>query len=447
MPPPLRDPKLLGEWLELDYFRRPRRLRTLRFWLTVAVLLKCVLLLLLTLWPRAHVLFQAGPVATAHIMFGNTCSQCHTETFQTVGRLLPNQTAVPAVPDAACKRCHEGPLHQEQQVHQPSCASCHQEHRGRPTLARVADEHCTVCHAQLARKDGGPPRFRNVHSFSRDHPEFALWRDPQPRDPINLRFNHQVHLQAQGVLGADGQAVKLDCRSCHQPDAEQRYMLPVRYPQHCAACHPLSVRLRNDWTDERTLAAAKRFREEPAPHQAPAIVRAMLRERLMQFFLLLVDGPADADNRAAERPLPGRSRVELVPGDENGWVKYQLNTVEKLLFGSAGSCRFCHLPKEPWQPQHLPDYLPTEQRSRWFPQSVFSHASHRQLMCSACHSNAAESRHSSDVLLPKSDSCRQCHNPQVGVRAQCVDCHRYHDRDPERSWHGKLSVGECLGRP
>ncbi len=63
-------------------------------------------------------------------------------------------------------------------------------------------------------------------------------------------------------------------------------------------------------------------------------------------------------------------------------------------------------------------------RPRWFEHSRFNHDSHRQLQCGACHGHVAERRHTQDVLMPRSEVCHQCHKPQVGVRAQCVDCHR-----------------------
>ena len=46
--------------------------------------------------------------------------------------------------DHVCQECHEGPLHNAQQANDPSCARCHQEHRGRPLLAKVAELNASL---------------------------------------------------------------------------------------------------------------------------------------------------------------------------------------------------------------------------------------------------------------------------------------------------------------
>ncbi len=450
MPSPLRDVKALSDWIELDYYRRPRRLRRFRALLAWAVLLSGAGALALLTWLGQPSIYQAGPVSTAHHMFNNDCGKCHTESFQPVNRLWPGNAPLRSVMDQACQQCHEGAVHNVHQARQPNCASCHQEHRGRPSLTQVASTQCTQCHADLQRKDGSPGRVLPVSSFAGHHPEFALWRDGEPQDPGRLRFNHRVHLQEEGVPGHDGQREKLTCVSCHQFDAQRQYPLPINYEQHCAGCHPLSVLVVGEWPDESTGEAAAQFRQLPAPHKQPVEVRAALRERYLQF---VRQCPAVLDNKESDLPgypLPGARRRPTVPSFQPGpWVENQLQQVERLLFQGAGGCRYCHEPKEPGTvvlPPRLPEYELTNLPRRWYRRSRFSHDSHQMLRCTECHA-ATESQHSSDVLLPKIGTCQQCHNPQVGVRSDCINCHRYHDRSREQAGKGVLTIADCLGNP
>ena len=63
MPSPLRDVKALSDWIELDYYRRPRRLRRSRALLAWAVLLSGAGALALLTWlgqPQVAVCLLAG---------------------------------------------------------------------------------------------------------------------------------------------------------------------------------------------------------------------------------------------------------------------------------------------------------------------------------------------------------------------------------------------------
>ncbi len=448
MPSPLRDPKALSDWIELDYYRRPRPLRQLRRWLTWAVFVVGAVTLVLITWLGQPTIYQAGPVATAHRMFNQDCARCHTESFQPINRLWPGNAPLRSVADHACQQCHEGPIHHAQQVTDPSCASCHPEHRGRPLLTQVADHHCTQCHADLKRKDGRPCQVASVSNFAGQHPEFALWRDREPKDPGRLRFNHRVHMREEGLLDGTGQWEKLTCASCHVPNTERQYPVPIHYEHHCARCHPLSVLVLGNWPDEPTRQAAAQFRQQPAPHRPPVEVRAALRERYTQFVqqypVVLDSKPADSP----QPPLPGTQRTRPVPSRESwNWVEAQLQQAEQLLFVGGGGCRYCHEPKDPGVvllPPRLPEFVPTNLPRRWYPHRHFSHDSHRLLRCTECHA-AAESVRTSDVLLPRIDTCQKCHNPQVGVRRECITCHRYHDRGRESAGKGRLTIADCLG--
>jgi hypothetical protein len=289
-----------------------------------------------------------------------------------------------------------------------------------------------------------PPSIQNVHTFVGDHPEFSLWRQEEPYDPGRLHFNHQVHLQPGGVFGPDGEPARLNCASCHEPDEQRRYLKPINYERHCARCHVLAVQVLGNWGDEPIRAAAEQFRAQPAPHRAPAEVRAALRDRLTQFVQEhpAVLGPAAA--RPLARPIPGPQPGSTAPIEKGTWVNDQLRQTERFLFDGPGGCRHCHERASSDAPGGLPQYERTNLLNRWLPRSQFDHDSHRMLACTECHA-ATESRRAADLLLPRIDNCRQCHNSRVGAPTECIDCHRYHHRDQEGDWQGKFTIDQAVG--
>jgi hypothetical protein len=459
MPSAFRDPKSLADWIQLDYFRRPRNLRRWRGWLGWAtLLLTAVVVAVVILLPGGKETLQAGPVSSAHALFNADCVKCHTESFQTARRLLPGSNeAIHAVPNSACVDCHDGPAHNDKQQAEQSCAECHREHRGRVLLARVGDEHCTVCHVDLkaSLRPGAETAFQNVSPFPAGHPEFKLWRE-QLADPGRLHFNHKVHLKPEGVLVARGTTEVLNCSSCHREDSAGRYMQPIQYTTHCARCHPLSVKLAGLFEDERLKEAAAEFEKEPAPHKEPAVVRAVLRDRLIRF---VQDNPVVSKKVTNKRAVPRPSRLEAI--DELQWEwskkamqellfgKQQLAHTEGLLFDRAGGCVYCHIPEgasraERKSLDELPTFSP-RLPARWFEHSRFGHDSHRMLACTECHP-ATESSKTSDVLMPRIETCAQCHNARSRVRTDCVECHVYHHRDP-RVYEGSKNhtIAQTLG--
>ncbi|MDQ2918710.1 MAG: cytochrome c3 family protein, partial [Verrucomicrobiota bacterium] len=52
--------------------------------------------------------------------------------------------------------------------------------------------------------------------------------------------------------------------------------------------------------------------------------------------------------------------------------------------------------------------------------------------CRDCHVAAPSSRLTSDVLIPKKESCLRCHNPTglAQKASECMTCHFYHAPDP-----------------
>ncbi len=476
----LRTPKNLPEWLELDYHRRPRALKSLWKPLVLATLFgAAVVMLVLAVVqkqgsPRLASIYQAGPLSPAHALFNNDCGVCHVEGFRTGDRLLRLDSAIRSVSDETCQQCHAGPVHNAKQAHNTGCVSCHREHHGPAMLKQVADAGCTGCHAHLAAavKRGGQPAFRDVARWA-DHPAFARRWEGAPADPGTVTFNHAVHLDPDGVSvlhdpdtppPADrrGQRKVLHCADCHQPDKAGRTMQPIRYASHCGDCHPLTVSVPIQAETEAAGLALKHFRQTPAPHQEPEIVRAVLRDRLTQLIqktpdLLGVPSPS----AKPARPIPGTppTRPETVSREEFDWVGKQLIEVEKPLFWSKSQagCAYCHQRAGPEQsPGALPQFAASQinerkfadvgVRAEWFPHSRFKHDSHRMLNCAECHP-APTSRLTSDVLLPEIDTCRRCHNAAAAsARTDCIACHGYHPSAGKREFHGKLTIDQALGK-
>jgi hypothetical protein len=434
---------MLFEWLEPDYYRRQRWIRRTVRVLCWALALAGVLYVALTFWPGSRSVYQNGPLSPGHAFIRDDCSRCHTKPFATAEHFRPGPVGDSSVPDENCTQCHDGPIHHKQQTYTPRCGSCHREHRGQTLLARVADSHCTACHAHLQQHALGPTQFKDVYSFTGDHPPFNL----QQVEPPRLHFSHQAHLEPGRVLGPGRKAEVLTCASCHKPDPERRYMLPVRYQAQCARCHPLTVQLVGAWKDDKTRAAAESFRKHPAPHRPPAEVRAALQDRLEQF---VWDHPKvieAAGLGAPPRPIPGsRPRRARLTGDAADWVASQLEQAERGLFDGAGGCRHCHVPKQPIGARAccLPEYLPAKPLDLWLPHSRFSHKSHGLLQCTACHPAATAKGLAADMLLPTLNDCRRCHNPEIGVRSDCGTCHRYHDRSKEGEVKGSPSIDDAL---
>src|SRR5262249_23195486 len=153
-----------------------------------------------------------------------------------------------------------------------------------------------------------------------------ILRNREP-DPGQLHFNHALHLQldlktlrARGGAGLDTFGKKLECTTCHQPDDERRYMKPVKYEIHCKQCHALTVQVIGEFKERGIRKAADAFRRIPAPHKTPAEVRAVLRERFLEF---IQENPAAARAPAMPEPkrlIPGRG-PKPVTEPEAAWAK------------------------------------------------------------------------------------------------------------------------------
>jgi hypothetical protein len=408
--------------------------------------------------------FPPGPVATVHE--GLHCKECHVEPWRGWQKLLGRDRQIGAAMDRACAHCHGGlmdggppnlrvglaqrpvvppptvaPHHPRQILREVgNCADCHHEHRGDKGLLQLTEDHCLRCHQALQTVDGQHTFYPKLTAFDTDHPPFGWWHVDGLQDPAALHFNHQMHLHLEGkglhdIAGALARLEELGCGYCHQPDARGRRMVPVRYEKACAACHPLNVRIVAEPAEAAASAIIEAFCRQPAPHVAPALVSAVLRERLR---LLAQQHPkiAITDPRVEPlRCLPGRRPEPPIPRDLADWVDYQTSQVSRLLFDSPGGCRYCHIAKNDTQERFAPvEYEPTNVPVSWFPYAKFSHAKHGLMACSDCHEQARTSSHTRDVLMPVKQTCVQCHSnragPQGRARADCLECHEYHSHRP-----------------
>jgi hypothetical protein len=387
-----------------------------------------------------HGLFMPGEVSLKHSLFAKDCLKCH----------VPWKAVWEVVPDKTCVACHGGPAHFQDRAPGPApqCATCHTEHKGQARLAMTPDRRCVVCHEDLKVKEGEARFAGSIRGFTTAHPEFAVSVGPPdlpaPKrvrlnekddlvDHAQLKLNHKLHL-APDLAGPDGPE-QLTCTSCHRPDARGAYMQPISYRQDCQRCHQLDF---DDRLGVRTV-----------PHpQAPEDVRRFLQAAYAEYYLLTHE--AEMRGRPAFRRLPGAP-----PTREEIWVGDMTAKAEQYLYSrKTKKCLLCHVIEFPGTTaaatpagtlaapglRSLPRVAKIAVPERWMPHSVFSHAPHNALIkekgCVACHAGAETSDRTEHVLMPSINACRTCHYEPNGARAQCVECHVYHDKSkPPQSEH------------
>src|SRR3954464_7585591 len=188
--------------------------------------------------------WNPGPVMLAHQPVEPKCGACHQVAFQ-------------HVKDRACLECHKNIGHHVGPEMKPAalfegarCATCHREHKGAKTTHRDDDRFCVSCHRDLSAHAKGTTDAK-VSDFARDHPAFRLTLGDDSGghrvrqgegamlEQAHLTFPHAAHLDAKGVRSPLKGRVRLDCASCHQPDASKRGFEPVSMARHCQECHTL----------------------------------------------------------------------------------------------------------------------------------------------------------------------------------------------------------------
>jgi hypothetical protein len=414
----VRTAKNLAQRIDLYYFTRARGMR--RWRIVLSIVLPAAALLWVTAFAAAgsRAPYSAGPVSSAHAFTEMKCQACHVDSTG-VAAFRSHTT------DTACTTCHAAPAHAANQTPPPSCATCHEEHRGRVQLAKIDDGFCVECHGALKTAHGTPAIAASVGTFPDRHPEFAAVRAGAPADPGRLRFNHAVHMKdaLRGPAGPE----KLECRACHKPEMSTGranakgpqttgLMAPVTYQQDCARCHPL-------FFDERI--------EQAAPHAAPDVVRAFVRQALTGY---IRENPGDISRPdAAFRRVPLNFPRPAEPPARTAqeWIARRAEADERLLWNKT--CAECH-EREPAAPapSALPIYAKTNLTKQWMPRAAFDHTPHLMVTCASCHAAEASTK-TSDVLMPAQAVCATCHAPAPALRggsraeSRCFECHRYHD--------------------
>jgi len=387
--------------------------------------------------------WNPGPVSRGHQVFGKDCRSCH-------------QFAFLQVRDSACVSCH-----QALKEHVPRteltgargvtfattrCAECHRDHKGMQMAPR-AQELCADCHVDV--KNAAPAaQSANVTDFVEDHPAFRVSlldashpnairrvRQATPAtaemvERSNLKFNHALHLDPNGIRDPEERRTVMDCADCHQPEARGgRLIEPVTMEKHCQRCH--------------SLAFEPKVTTRQVPHGSEQAVMTVLRE----FYARLVLG----DVPPGVVPPPDLQRMR--PGAEIDYQERQqalriaderAQRVLRELYETRDVCSTCHyVTREPAGYK----VAPVRVAHTWMPQALFTHAKHATERCSTCH-DVTRSKKATDVAMPTVEKCRECH---VGARAvigkvtsDCATCHKFHAGS--ENWHAALQPATKKGK-
>lgn len=420
--PRTRTTKKLAQRIDLNYFQRPSAMRRWRFWLSVAAPAIALSGLAWYGVRRDARVYSAGRLSAAHAVLSQSCAACHVTQ---AGVFHEHAT------DQQCMRCHDGAVHRATQTFTPACAACHMEHRGAVRLAATSDANCAQCHANLTTLAGATSFARNIHSFSSDHPEFAVVRAGRG-DSGTIQLNHFRHLQPN-LTGPNG-PVQLVCTDCHrsatdagQPwpygDEASRAVNADRVPAGATRANMVSATFAHTCEACHSLQFDKRF-TEPVPHDTPEVIHAFLVAKFQSYIAAHpteLRVPRDPSRDLPERAIPSDYRVLTPPQ----WVTEKTAEAEQLLWRKT--CKQCHtLELESDAP--LPVVAPSNITTRFMPHAKFDHAKHAGFACTSCHTKATTSQQSSDLLVPGIATCKTCHHPGAeAAESHCFECHTYHD--------------------
>jgi len=460
-----RTTKKLAQRIDLNYFKRPTRLKRAKFWLSLLLPLLALTWISWRGFAGDHRVYSNGSLSQAHAILEKECSACHVQKAEA----FSSEAA-----DSACLGCHDGPAHHVAQTSVPKCASCHDEHRGRINITAATNQACAECHSDLKASRGAAQYAPHIRSFEDGHPEFATLRSAvgvAARDPGTIKLNHAIHLKPiRG--GPNGPNVQLECGNCHRAtaaDADLTYadpkyraatlsykdageflplrsetlrgprsvtgrelMAPVRFANACAACHLLTFDKRFDYG---------------VPHDKPEIVHAFLVRVFREY---IAGHPTEVrvqrypGRDLTGKPLPPAVRL-LTPAQ---WVTERTAEAENLLWRKT--CNQCHtltpisknvgrkieqsaaqesdVNKLYSSSTELPYVAPADTTLQWMPHAKFDHSKHEGFTCVSCHAKTLTSTESSEVLLPGIETCKKCHAPGAEhAESRCFECHTYHD--------------------
>jgi hypothetical protein len=466
MPAPRRTQKQIAERYKgnLGYYNKRHPWRRARFWVSFIAFFGGIAAIWFSQGRMRETFFNAGKISAPHAKFANDCAKCHDQSLMTGGPLTLSRfkqvlddrfhRGIAFEPiDKKCETCHAyHTLHEPNVVQNRSCSTCHQEHRGLPSLKLVAGRNCAACHndapvMEASAKKGMQLQWTTFHrhphpaqevvfelprpqrgytqtfsTFWAAHPEFQLNRE-KVRDPDVLRFNHQRHF-ASDIPPVNGK--KLDCNYCHKADPDGRYYQRISFAANCQACHSLQFDAKNPWLT--------------IPHGNVDLVRTFLRTLPAQY----------ADYARLKKRISADKEVSNFVGQQIRQLREQFRSgdeLERAVFFTVNpykpqekmapsaranftGCAFCHDVSQ--ARNAVPAITKPVLVDRWMPQAKFDHAKHqtdpttqRPLDCNVCH-HATQSRETSDVLMPVKANCVTCHSPQGKVVAECITCHTYH---------------------
>lgn len=385
--------------------------------------------------------WDPGPVASAHGAWAYDCKICHATPFARVA-------------DVACLSCHAGiGDHVEDAaltVHGLSgvrCATCHRDHKGVFGLANQ-NRHflgaaCADCHADIARH-APETALAEVADFADEHPGFRIQvrsgAEPDAplqrvaldagvvlKEPIHLKFPHDVHLDEKGIDSPRGN-VRMECKDCHEADDRGVGFRPVAMRMHCQSCHTLKL--------EPALAARE------VPHGSEKEVLSTIREFYAYAHLTgsaVQRAPQARPALGVQRPGEKAIRGASVGASANvsGDPLVRARQVATELFEKT-SCAVCHTVVR--LAESGPADSPGRDLPQWrvepiarapvrMPGSIFDHRTHAMQECTECHA-ATRSKHAEEVLMPAIDTCRECHagsrpTPHR-VTSDCGLCHGFH---------------------
>jgi predicted CXXCH cytochrome family protein len=364
-------------------------------------------------------LWNPGPVLLAHQPIEQKCASCHEVAFE-------------HVKDRACLQCHQSIGHHVGPALAPAalfdgarCATCHRDHKGAKPTHRDDDGLCVSCHRDLGSRVQGT-HAANASDFARDHPAFRLSLPtesgvvrvrqdaPSLKEKSNLVFPHAPHLDTAGVRSPVQGRMKLECRSCHVPDATRRGFEPISMPKHCQECHALQFE------------PAVTTRE--VPHGNPAEAMTVIEEF---YATLALRGVRDSFQKAFGVPGEGLLRRAGEPdaAERGGALRLasrKARQVGEEMF-TVRVCVTCHAVARDagtWR------VAPIRANHQWMPHARFDHKSHAQTPCADCH-DVARSKDATDVALPAIAKCRECHGGSAPapekVTSNCLLCHGFHD--------------------
>jgi predicted CXXCH cytochrome family protein len=401
------------------------------------------------LLPSDHA-WLSGPLHSAHQNLARRCETCHEQPFVRVR-------------SSACLDCHGSAVHRHvgtdvnvERLESTRCAKCHAEHNEPATLVRADAALCVDCHGALDRLVEESTTAERVTDFAREHPEFrvslltprsatgpasewVLQRETLGaeglREQSRLKFPHDTHLDAKGIKAPEGTVV-MKCADCHVPEAGGRRMQPVRMEEHCQNCHRL---------DFEPADPARQV-----PHGAVTRVVQTLNEYYSARYLEGYPDPLANMRPGRSVARPGvqlssaeRARLLAAASDKAGRVARDL--IERR------TCQDCHVVETTRDDEATGGtqwtVAPVLLTTQWMPKANFDHARHATTLseCGSCHA-ARESHEAADVLMPRIETCRECHGGTQDILAAnrvvstCMLCHSFHvETNP--FWGGEYPSG------